>query len=164
MAEMTLTQAENLDRILTLLLERHDKYAGGQTSTGTFAHKLDMYEEEVDDLIGLLEYDISYQGNTVVKIYDGGMQKIIEATYNTTRFMDAGGVVKWFNDKLAQQDKEIVRDELERKNLENAIAEFEITKRQAASSKRQSRNSMLIAGISALIALATLLLQVFDVI
>ncbi len=127
---MTLTQAKQIDAILSLLV--NDAEIANFDSNLYREHIYKYFNIPLDEaafLMKIMFFDIKYNNDNIVKSY-GDDAKTISKNYNTQRFINDGGCVKWFNEQLEIERKRQKLEELEKEKLINDIAAFRLTKKQ----------------------------------
>jgi hypothetical protein len=172
MPKITKEQIQKIDLILKLLLQYKDSTPQARLFPDKVFKLLNFQESETEYLFGLMENEIKFNGDNIVEYVAGGeySSRSIRFYYNTKPFIEAGGAMQWFINKLNIQEKEEKRKKLEQLNLENTIEEFKITqeqfkltKQQSILAKKESRISKRIAISSIAIAIITLILQAFNI-
>lgn len=122
---LTKEQAVKIDKILNLLIEK-------RSLESKSIHSASMLEmSEVNFLLTKTCY-LQFEGDSIVDYEQDSDNNFdrIRSKYNTEKFLKSGGCIKWREDQIKLQAKEIERQKLEFDKLKNDLETFKITKRQ----------------------------------
>ncbi|HCE57762.1 MAG TPA: hypothetical protein DER09_08085 [Prolixibacteraceae bacterium] len=139
---VTIEQANKIDAILALFRKMKN------ITSQEIEKELEIDADEAEFLIKFLANEIYYNGDSIVNSIYGGKTApfILYPNYNTFRFIDSGGCVKWFNEQMNIQKQIAEKENLEITNLKLAI-------QNSKSSKKISVISLIIAGLALLWAI-----------
>jgi len=126
---MTKDQAELLDKMLAHFLEVSTLSKGAAFFSEEVARHLKLDEDEVSDLWTSYLVPITFNNGPIVEWNDGNIQ-FVQVNYNTKRFIDYGGFIKFYQEELERKAAEQEERELNAQKLRNDIASFRISKKQ----------------------------------
>ena len=107
---MTKQNAKDCDRLLRLLLEREDKHLNSYIASAG----LGISQDDASYLMSIISKHFSFyidEGSN----YDGVYFLI---NIHTEPFLRDGGVEEWFNQKLKEQELDLIREQREKKEYE----------------------------------------------
>lgn len=131
---MTEIQAIKIDQILNyLIIPRYEKQFP-ITYIGDIYKLTSLHNDEINDLLDIIN-KISFEESPIAQvdtIYNPqiGDTRIINATYNTEKFLKVGGCIEHYRNLIEEQRKQNELKELEKQKLLNDLASFRITKKQ----------------------------------
>lgn len=151
---MNQIQAEKIDRILTILVDRNKNGSEHSLFPDEISDILKISEKEAADLINNILKEVVLDGNSVVKFETNQFSTAIKINYNTREFINSGGCLAIYSNQVKEAIKRKKREEQDQQKLDNDIASFKITKNQYLWTI-----GIAIAGF--LLALGSLMWQIF---
>ncbi len=153
---MTETQAKQIDAILDFLINGAEMKRYVRLYPAHIKQHFRIPADEAVFLISLITDIIRYNDDDIVTSY-GTKPVSISKNYNTQKFMNDGGCIKWFFERIEMEKHRKEIEELEKIKLKNDIAAFRLTKKQFIW-------TIGIAIAALITAVVGILLQIFKII